>query len=103
MSDYRSIEWRGNAVRMLDQRRLPHEIVYLDFTDYASMAEAIRDMVIRGAPAIGAAAAYGVALTAARSQATDMVGLRAELAEASSACCVYRVRRRSTCSGPWTA
>ena len=52
MTAYRSIEWRGDAVRMLDQRRLPHETVYLDFGDCQAIAGAIRDMVIRGAPAI---------------------------------------------------
>jgi methylthioribose-1-phosphate isomerase len=83
MNNYRSIEWRGDAVRMLDQRRLPHETVYLDFTDYASIADAIRAMVIRGAPAIGAAAAYGLALTAATSEADDLATLRQELAEAA--------------------
>ncbi|MCB9161835.1 MAG: S-methyl-5-thioribose-1-phosphate isomerase [Caldilineaceae bacterium] len=83
MSAYRSIEWRGDSVRLLDQRRLPHETVYLDFTDHASIADAIRSMVIRGAPAIGAAAAYGLALTAARSDATDAAALRAELAHAA--------------------
>ncbi|MEZ4719245.1 MAG: hypothetical protein R2851_24620 [Caldilineaceae bacterium] len=83
MSAYRSIEWRGDSVRMLDQRRLPHETVYLDFTDHASIADAIRSMVIRGAPAIGAAAAYGLALTAARSDTTDVAVLRAELATAA--------------------
>jgi methylthioribose-1-phosphate isomerase len=82
MGGYRSIEWRGDSVRMLDQRRLPHEIVYLDFTDYQEIAQAIQSMVIRGAPAIGAAAAYGVALTAARSRAADRLTLHTELSEA---------------------
>lgn len=79
MSAYRSIEWRDGAVRMLDQRRLPHETIYLDYTDYRQVAAAIREMVIRGAPAIGAAAAYGLALTAHHSQAGDVETLRAEL------------------------
>lgn len=83
MTAYRSIEWRGDHVRMLDQRRLPHETVYLDFTDYGTIADAIRSMVIRGAPAIGAAAAYGLALTAARSDAADVAALRTELAAAA--------------------
>ncbi|MGQ9634342.1 MAG: S-methyl-5-thioribose-1-phosphate isomerase [Bryobacteraceae bacterium] len=58
----RTIEWNGKAVVMLDQRRLPAEEVYVTCRDYREVAEAIRSMVIRGAPAIGVAAAMGVAL-----------------------------------------
>lgn len=71
MFAYRSIEWRDGAVRMLDQRRLPHETIYQDFTDYREVAAAIRDMVIRGAPAIGVAAAYGLALAANGSRSAN--------------------------------
>ena len=66
-------------VCMLDQRKLPHETVYNDYTTYQAVAQAITDMVIRGAPAIGAAAAYGIALTAHHSTAPDVAALRAEL------------------------
>lgn len=63
MTSFRSIEWvEPGIVRMLDQRLLPHEEKYNDYTTYEEVAEAIKDMVIRGAPAIGAAAAYGMAL-----------------------------------------
>lgn len=68
MTGYRSIAWNGDAVRMLDQRRLPHETVYLDLKTSDEVAAAIRDMVIRGAPAIGAAAAYGIVLAAKAAQ-----------------------------------
>jgi len=61
---FRTIEWRDNAVIMLDQTRLPTEERYNSYTDYASVAEAIKGMVVRGAPAIGVAAAMGVALGA---------------------------------------
>jgi methylthioribose-1-phosphate isomerase len=83
MSTYRSIEWRDGMVRMLDQRVLPQQTIYLDYTDYQQVAAAIREMVIRGAPAIGAAAAYGLALTAHHSQAEDVGSLRAELETAA--------------------
>ena len=79
MSSYQSIEWRGNALRLLDQRRLPWETLYVDFVDAPAIAKAIRSMVVRGAPAIGAAAAYAVALTAANAAGGDPVALRAEL------------------------
>ena len=63
MSNFHSIEWvQPGFVRMLDQRLLPHQVKYNDYTDYREVAKAIRDMVIRGAPAIGAAAAYGLVL-----------------------------------------
>jgi len=57
-----TIEWRDNKVVMIDQRRLPGEEVYVECRDYESVADAIEKMVIRGAPAIGVAAAFGVAL-----------------------------------------
>jgi methylthioribose-1-phosphate isomerase len=58
----RTIEWRGDAVLMLDQRLLPNREVMRICRDYRAVAAAIRSMVIRGAPAIGVAAAMGVAL-----------------------------------------
>ncbi|HIJ81325.1 MAG TPA: S-methyl-5-thioribose-1-phosphate isomerase [Desulfuromonadales bacterium] len=61
---FRTIEWKDDTVVMLDQTRLPEEEIYNVYTDFTSVAEAIRGMVIRGAPAIGVAAAMGVALGA---------------------------------------
>ncbi len=84
MNAFRSIAWLDEGiVRMLDQRVLPHETVYNDYKTHSEVAAAIKDMVIRGAPAIGAAAAYGMALTAHHTQTTDAESLRTELAEAS--------------------
>ena len=56
------IEWTDRGVVMLDQRRLPGEVIRHTYTKYGEVADAIRDMVIRGAPAIGVAAAMGVAI-----------------------------------------
>ncbi len=61
---FRTIEWRDDKVIMIDQTRLPTEEVYNEYTDFQGVAEAIRGMIIRGAPAIGVAAAMGVALGA---------------------------------------
>ena len=61
---FRTIEWRDDKVIMIDQTRLPGEEVYCEYGDYKSVAEAIRGMIIRGAPAIGVAAAMGIALGA---------------------------------------
>src|ERR1700751_3743361 len=60
------IEWTDKGVVMLDQRRLPAEEISYTYTDYREVASAIREMVIRGAPAIGVAAAMGVALGMAK-------------------------------------
>ncbi|MBL7125369.1 MAG: S-methyl-5-thioribose-1-phosphate isomerase [Dehalococcoidales bacterium] len=60
----KAIEWLGDKVRILDQTRLPHEEVYLELSYYQDIASAITELKIRGAPAIGVAAAYGVALGA---------------------------------------
>ena len=58
----KTIEWRAGSVRMIDQRLLPVREVIRTYRDYRGVAKAIRSMVIRGAPAIGVAAAMGVAL-----------------------------------------
>lgn len=79
----RSIEWHQNTVRMIDQRLLPGQFVKNDYTDYREVASAIRTMVIRGAPAIGAAAAYGMALAALQSSATSREGLLNDLEKAA--------------------
>jgi methylthioribose-1-phosphate isomerase len=65
---------------MLDQRRLPGEVIYHTYTDYRDVAKGIKDMEIRGAPAIGVAAAMGAAIGVQRSQATTLAQLRAEFA-----------------------
>lgn len=61
---FRTIEWLDDTVIMIDQTRLPGEEIYNTYTDFQSVSEAIKGMVIRGAPAIGVAAAMGVALGA---------------------------------------
>ena len=77
------LEWvedsEGPKLRWLDTRLLPWEEVYRETRDYRRVAEAIRVMEIRGAPAIGVAAAYGLALAAYYSKASDVNGLLAEL------------------------
>ena len=61
-----TLRWNGRAIEMIDQRILPHRIEYVACNSAQGVADAIRDMVIRGAPAIGVAAAYGIALEAIR-------------------------------------
>ncbi|HEB98868.1 MAG TPA: S-methyl-5-thioribose-1-phosphate isomerase [Thiotrichales bacterium] len=78
MNDFRdnvrAVQWSDGLLRLLDQRRLPEEEVWLEYRDAAAVADAIRDMVVRGAPAIGITAAYGVVLAAARHHAEDPAG-----------------------------
>ncbi|MGD9498395.1 MAG: S-methyl-5-thioribose-1-phosphate isomerase [Armatimonadota bacterium] len=69
----------GGLVRMIDQTRLPDELVMLDCRDVECVAQAIERLSVRGAPAIGCAAALGMALAAARSSAVDREQLRADL------------------------
>lgn len=66
----RTIELVDGTVRMIDQRRLPHALVIEEIRDYQTVARGIKEMWIRGAPAIGAAAAFGLALAAQESQAS---------------------------------
>lgn len=63
---YSTLRWRDGALELLDQRALPDTLTYLRYDDAPGVAGAIRDMVVRGAPAIGCAAAYGVALESLR-------------------------------------
>lgn len=79
----RPILWREDHVEMIDQTLLPVKEEWLSFRTSDEVAEAIRTMRIRGAPAIGIAAAYGVALAALGSRATEASALRAELEQAS--------------------
>jgi len=75
----RAVEWLGNKLRILDQSQLPHKEVFLDLGDYREVVSAIKAMQVRGAPAIGVAAAYGIALgaqaLAAESQDRFLQGL----------------------------
>ena len=68
---YQPIEWLGNKVKLLDQTKLPREEVYLELSDYQEVAAAIKEMRIRGAPAIGVAGAYGIALGALKIEAVS--------------------------------
>jgi len=85
MKTYHAIEWLAEGkLRLIDQRRLPQELTYCDYTDYHEVAVAIREMVVRGAPAIGITAGYGMALAALHSPADDVDTLRAALQTADA-------------------
>lgn len=84
MSELRTLEWVNGHVRMIDQTRLPEKLTYLTVLDYRKMARAISDMVVRGAPAIGVAAAMGLALAANRSRARTKQQLMKDLGKAAA-------------------
>ncbi len=71
MSELRTVEWVSGRVRMIDQTRLPYKFAYVSLKDYRQVAKAIKDMTVRGAPAIGVAAAMGLALAANASRAKN--------------------------------
>lgn len=75
----RSVYWEDQHIKMIDQRVLPGELVIAEFDTVEGVAHSIREMYVRGAPAIGAAAAYGMALAARNSPAQDREALLADL------------------------
>ena len=78
----RTVDWQNDAVQMIDQRILPGRFEVLEYRDYREIAKAITDMVVRGAPAIGAAGGFGMALAARQSPARDRDSLLIDLMQA---------------------
>jgi len=78
-----TIEWLGDRVRYIDQTRLPGDFVLKETSDYRELAESLRRLEVRGAPAIGVAGAMGVALAARSSAAGSLDRLRADVARAA--------------------
>ena len=83
LENLRTIEWLGDRVRLIDQTRLPHELIHKETGDYRQLAESIRRLEVRGAPAIGVAGALGIALAGLRSRAEDLSALRDDVAGAA--------------------
>ena len=67
----KTVEWKDNSVIMIDQTKLPNNLEFVTYTDYKDVADAIRTLVVRGAPAIGVSGAFGLALAALQSNATE--------------------------------
>jgi methylthioribose-1-phosphate isomerase len=80
----RTVFWEDDKLKMIDQRRLPASLDIVSYSEHAQVAKAIRDMVVRGAPAIGAAAAFGLALAARESAASGRDDLLSDLDAAST-------------------
>src|SRR6185312_16006280 len=75
-----TLEWLPSGVNFLDQTKLPLEETYVLATDYKQVATVIRDMIVRGAPAIGVSAAMGMAIGIDRCKATTLQALTEEVA-----------------------
>lgn len=75
----RAVDWCDEKLRMLDQRVLPETVAYIEYSDATAVAEGIRQMVVRGAPAIGIAAAYGVVLAARAAYTQDAENWRSRI------------------------
>jgi len=81
-SSIRTVEWKNNKVIMIDQTKLPNKLVFVEYDDYNQVADAIRNLVVRGAPAIGVSGAFGLALAALQSNSETKEDLLLDLQEA---------------------
>jgi len=81
-SSLKTIEWKDNKVVMIDQTKLPNKLEFVEFSDYHQVAEAIKNLVVRGAPAIGVSGAFGLALASLQSNSQTKDDLIRDLEEA---------------------
>ena len=81
-SSLRTVEWKDNKVVMIDQTKLPNQLVFVEYDDFNQVADAIRTLVVRGAPAIGVSGAFGLALAALQSNASTKEELIGDLEKA---------------------
>jgi len=83
-SSLKTIEWKNDKVIMIDQTKLPNELTFVEYNDYNQVADAIRNLVVRGAPAIGVSGAFGLALAALQSKASTKQELVNDLEKAKT-------------------
>ncbi len=81
-SSLRTVEWKENKVVMIDQTKLPNQLVFVEYDDFNQVADAIRTLVVRGAPAIGVSGAFGLALAVLQSNVTTKDELISDLEKA---------------------
>ena len=81
-SSLRTVEWKNNKVIMIDQTKLPNELVFVEYTDFNQVAHAIKTLIVRGAPAIGVSGAFGLGLAVLQSKAMTKVDLLHDLESA---------------------
>ncbi len=82
ISSLRTVEWKENKVVMIDQTQLPNKLVFVEYDDFNQVANAIKTLIVRGAPAIGVSGAFGLGLSALQSKATTKDELLSDLEEA---------------------
>ena len=75
----RTVEWKNNKVVMIDQTKLPNELIFVEYDDFNQVADAISTLVVRGAPAIGVSGAFGLGLAALQSKSDNKDGLLSDL------------------------
>jgi methylthioribose-1-phosphate isomerase len=81
-SSLRTVEWKNNSVVMIDQTKLPNELVFVEYDDFNQVANAIKTLIVRGAPAIGVSGAFGLALAVLQSKAMTKEELLSNLEDA---------------------
>ena len=69
-SSLRTVEWKNNKVIMIEQTKLPNELIFVEYDDFNQVANAIKTLIVRGAPAIGVSGAFGLGLAVLQSKAT---------------------------------
>ena len=78
----RTVEWKNNRVIMIEQTKLPNELIFVEYDDFNQVANAIKTLIVRGAPAIGVSGAFGLGLAALQSKAITKEELLSDLEEA---------------------
>ncbi len=81
-SSLRTVQWRDNKVIMIDQTKLPNKLIFVEYDDFNQIANAIKTLIVRGAPAIGVSGAFGLALAALQSRAETKEGILSDLEDA---------------------
>ena len=82
VSGLRTVEWKNNKVVMIEQTKLPNELIFVEYDDFNQVANAIKTLIVRGAPAIGVSGAFGLGLAALQSKATTKEELLFDLEDA---------------------
>src|SRR5690348_5434445 len=103
MSVFSPLRWSSGKLSLLDQRRLPGEERWIEYTDYREVARAIEEMVVRGAPAIGCAAAFGFALGVREGASRQEVLERLRATRPTAVNLFWALDRVATADDPETA
>jgi methylthioribose-1-phosphate isomerase len=82
ITSLKTIEWKNNKVIMIDQTKLPNELIFVEYDDFNQVANAIKTLIVRGAPAIGVSGAFGLALAVLQSKATTKDKIISDLEDA---------------------